>query len=247
MIQTTLAVRARHAAGAAALLLAWGGAAAATFEAEAGLGAWPDAWPDSSLGPGPNLAPGLAPIEEPVPGALAAPRAALGLAAVAHGPAGRRMDAAAEAVAMVMAATPKGDGEWRCLAEALYFEARGEPLDGQIAVAEVILNRRDSGRYPDTVCGVVRQGTGERDACQFSYSCDGEPDAIADVRAWLAVGRVARAMLDGAPRRLTDGAMFYHADHVDPYWADVFAETTQIGAHVFYRDDEGRRLASASS
>lgn len=181
---------------------------------------------------------------------LTAPRAALGLAA-ALAPPGARTDVAARAVALAMAAEPEGDDEWRCLAEALYFEARGEPLRGQIAVAEVILNRRDSGAYPDSVCGVVHQGTGQRDRCQFSYHCDGQSDDIADARSWERVGRVARAMLDGAPRGLTDGAMFYHADTVEPYWADIFAETAQIGDHVFYREDEprdaDRRIASASS
>ncbi len=244
MIGTISAVQARHhATAAAALLLALAGAAAAATPD--GIDSGSNAGLDPALELG--VADPLASRSGPPAVALTVPRAALGLAAVAHGPAGRRMDAAAEAVALALAATPAGDGEWRCLAEALYFEARGESLEGQIAVAEVILNRRDSGRYPDTVCGVVHQGTGERDACQFSYSCDGRSDAIADAEAWAQVGRVARAMLDGAPRGLTDGATFYHADYCDPYWADVFAETTQIGVHVFYRDDEGRRLASASS
>jgi hypothetical protein len=246
MIQTIWALRVRHATATAALLLALAGAASAAtpdgLDADPGAGLDPRLAPGFALGsfgpgPGPRLAPAAA--------ALAAPRAALGLAA--QGPAGQRVDAAARAVAMAAAATPEGDGEWRCLAEALYFEARGEPLRGQIAVAEVVLNRRDSGRYPDTVCGVVHQGTGQLDRCQFSYTCDGEAESIADAEAWAQVGRVARAMLDGAPRGLTDGAMFYHADYVDPYWADIFAETAQIGDHVFYRDDEGRRLASASS
>lgn len=156
-----------------------------------------------------------------------------------------RPPAGPDAAAMVRAAQPQGDAEWHCLAEALYFEARGEPLSGQIAVAEVILNRRDSGRYPGSVCGVVNQGTGERDRCQFSYACDGRSEAIGDERAWAEVGQVARAMLDGAPRRLTQGALFYHASSVEPSWARHFARTARIGAHLFYRDD-AIRLASAS-
>lgn len=237
MIQSIRAVQAHYISTGALILVAWAGAAAATTPDEL----------DPRLAPGFALAPSASgPREAPVAAALAAPRGAMGLAAT-QGPAGRRMDAAAEAVALALAATPEGDAEWRCLAEALYFEARGEPLRGQIAVAEVVLNRRDSGRYPDTVCGVVNQGTGERDRCQFSYTCDGQSEAIADEEAWARVGRVARAMLDGAPRGLTDGAMYYHADYTDPYWADIFAQTAQIGDHVFYRDDEGRRLASASS
>ena len=158
------------------------------------------------------------------------PPASRGIATVREGD-------AAEALALVGAAEPEGDAQWRCLAEALYFEARGESPTGQVAVAEVILNRRDSGAYPDSVCGVVRQGTGERYRCQFSYHCDGIADAIGDREAWDQVGRVARVMIDGAPRELTAGAMFYHTRAVSPSWSDVFAETAEIGAHVFYRDE----------
>ena len=147
---------------------------------------------------------------------------------------------------MIAKAEPEGDAEWECLSQAIYHEARGEPVLGQIAVAEVILNRRDSGRYPATVCGVVEQGTGERNMCQFSYYCDGLSDAVADQTAWDKAGRVARVMLDGAPRRLTMGAMFYHTDAVEPYWADEFYETAEIGAHIFYRED-GLQMASSAS
>jgi hypothetical protein len=147
---------------------------------------------------------------------------------------------------LIARAEPKGDGEWECLSQAIYHEARGESLQGQIAVAEVILNRRDSGVYPSTVCGVVEQGTGARNMCQFSYYCDGLSDEIRDQRAWAEVGRVARAMLDGAPRQLTNGAMFYHTKAVEPYWAAKFTETAEIGAHLFYRDGTVRMTQSAS-
>jgi hypothetical protein len=148
--------------------------------------------------------------------------------------------------AAVGRAKAEGDEEWECLSQAIYHEARGEPLLGQIAVAEVILNRRDSGEYPKTVCGVVEQGTGERNMCQFSYYCDGLSDEIADETAWDKAGRVARVMLDGAPRRLTMGAMFYHTQAVEPYWADEFHETAEIGAHIFYREDSLQMASSAS-
>ncbi|MBP1805430.1 cell wall hydrolase [Rubellimicrobium aerolatum] len=144
--------------------------------------------------------------------------------------------------ARIATAVPAGGQDWRCLAQAIYHEARGEPLQGQVAVAEVVLNRRDSGRYPATVCGVVEQGTGERNRCQFSYWCDGRSDAVEDRAAWDRAGRVARAMLDGAPRPLTGGAMFYHARAVSPGWADDFTRTAAIGDHLFYRE-EGRGLA----
>jgi spore germination cell wall hydrolase CwlJ-like protein len=133
----------------------------------------------------------------------------------------------------VAQAVPSGDAEWQCLTTALYFEARGESLRGIAAVAEVILNRRDSGVYPRSVCGVVQQAGGG--GCQFSYNCDGRSDAIGDRSAWNRVGQVARAMLDGAPRSLTDGAMHYHTTAVHPSWANRFPLTTQIGTHLFYR------------
>jgi hypothetical protein len=73
---------------------------------------------------------------------------------------------------------PRGGREWQCLTEALYFEARGEPIEGQYAVAEVILNRVDHANYPDSVCDVVNEGTGRRFACQFTYTCDGRPEEM---------------------------------------------------------------------
>lgn len=129
----------------------------------------------------------------------------------------------------------KGGDEWRCLADALYFEARGETAAGLFAVAEVILNRVDSARYPDSVCGVIQQGTGKRHACQFSYTCDGKPEHIDDPAAFARVGKVARVMLEGAPRDLTKGALFYHTKSVAPSWSRKFDRTASIGVHHFYR------------
>lgn len=129
----------------------------------------------------------------------------------------------------------EGDAEWQCLTEALYFEARGEEVRGIFAVAEVILNRVDSSRFPETVCGVVRQGTGRIHQCQFSYFCDGTAEVVREPEAWNDVGKVARVMLDGAPRRLTSGAQFYHTRAVSPRWSRVFDRTTTIGAHHFYQ------------
>lgn len=161
-------------------------------------------------------------------------------------PAERGLATQADLETLIEAAASEGDEEWRCLTEALYFEARGESLEGQVAVAEVILNRRDSGRYPDTVCGVVQQGTGEKYKCQFSYFCDELSDEIGDQDAWTHLGRIARVMLDGAPRDLTDGAQFYHTKAVSPYWADKFYQTAEIGAHLFYVEDELQMASSAS-
>jgi spore germination cell wall hydrolase CwlJ-like protein len=128
---------------------------------------------------------------------------------------------------------PEGDAEWQCLTEAIYFEARGESLKGQVAVAEVILNRVDSPLYPRTVCGVVKQrGSG---GCQFSYICDGRTDRMREKASADLAGRIARAMLDDAPRLLTDGATHFHTRSVRPGWSKRYAHTTTIGAHIFYR------------
>jgi hypothetical protein len=139
-----------------------------------------------------------------------------------------------------LASLPKADGgkEWSCLTEALYFEARGETLKGIFGVAEVILNRVDDPRYPSSVCGVINQGTGERYRCQFTYTCDGRPEVMSEERARELVGKVARVMLDGAPRALTGGATHYHTKSVKPRWARVFPRTTTIGYHHFYRQPD---------
>ena len=129
----------------------------------------------------------------------------------------------------------KGDDEWACLAEALYFEARGESVKGQFAVAEVILNRVDSPQFPDTVCAVINQGTGRKYACQFTYTCDGYKEIINEPRAYKRVGKVAKLMVSGAPRELTDGATYYHTRAVNPRWSRKFTRTTSIGEHHFYR------------
>lgn len=128
---------------------------------------------------------------------------------------------------------PKGGADWQCLKTALYFEARGETLKGQFAVAEVILNRVDSRRYPRSVCGVVQQSGGG--GCQFSYNCDGRADVMRDRQAADRAGRIARLMLDGAPRGLTEGATHFHTRAVSPSWSARFARTASIGAHLFYR------------
>jgi spore germination cell wall hydrolase CwlJ-like protein len=128
-----------------------------------------------------------------------------------------------------------GNVQSACLAEALYFEARGESVRGQFAVAEVILNRVDSAAFPDTVCDVIHQGTGRKFQCQFTYTCDGHEEHIANPAAFAQVNKVASLMVQGAPRRLTDGATHYHTRAVNPRWARVYPRTTTIGVHHFYR------------
>jgi len=134
----------------------------------------------------------------------------------------------------------EGGNDLSCLAEALYFEARGERVRGQFAVAEVILNRVDSPLFPDTVCDVVNQGTGKRYGCQFTYNCDGLKEVIHERQAHERVAKIARLMLDGAERTLTSGATHYHTDKTAPRWARRFSHTATIGAHHFYRLPDSR-------
>lgn len=125
---------------------------------------------------------------------------------------------------------PAGRGEeWQCLATALYFEARGEPVKGQFAVAEVILNRVADPRYPDSVCAVVNQ------TCQFSFTCDGVPDRISEPKAYARAGKIADLMLRGGTSELTKGATHFHAGSVRPDWSRRLPRTVQIGDHYFYR------------
>lgn len=136
-----------------------------------------------------------------------------------------------------LAAQPvaEGDAQWECLTQALYFEARGETVRGIFAVGEVILNRVDSGAFPDTLCDVINQGTGRRYACQFTYTCDGRAETVTEPRSWERVGKVARLLMDGTPRALTGGATHYHTKAVNPSWAQRFPRTASIGSHYFYR------------
>lgn len=138
--------------------------------------------------------------------------------------------------------TPSRNREWECLTEALYFEARGETVKGIYAVGEVILNRVDDPRYPSTICKVINQGTGQKFRCQFTYTCDGRPETIADKRAFERVGKIAGHLLDDKARYLTKGATHYHTKSVNPKWSRVFPKTITIGYHHFYK--EPSRLAS---
>ena len=104
----------------------------------------------------------------------------------------------------------RGGKEWKCLADALYFEARGESVIGQFAVAEVIVNRANSSKFPDTVCGVVNQGTNKnRYKCQFTYMCDGLLESIDDKASYARAGKIAKMTLWDVKINLTNGALYY--------------------------------------
>jgi spore germination cell wall hydrolase CwlJ-like protein len=119
-------------------------------------------------------------------------------------------------------------GDLACLAEAVYFEARGAGATGETAVAHVVVNRARSRQFPRTVCGVVGDG------CQFSYRCDGRPDALADAGARARAFRVAETVLSGAPD-ITDGALFFHSAQVSPGWFSTRPRVGTFGGNVFYR------------
>jgi spore germination cell wall hydrolase CwlJ-like protein len=130
---------------------------------------------------------------------------------------------------------PRAKAE-KCLADAIYFESRGESERGQMAVAQVVMNRVFSGYYPDDVCGVVYQNAHRRLACQFTFACDGIPDRVTEPDAWSRAKRIARETLDGKHWLPDVGkATHYHATWVHPYWVRAMRKLDKIGVHTFYR------------
>ncbi len=136
-------------------------------------------------------------------------------------------------------------GERRCLAQAIYFEARSESRIGQAAVADVVLNRVASRVYPNTICGVVFQGSERRTGCQFSFTCDGSMKARLNQRLWRESDMMAGAILAGMRMPVTRYATHYHADYVSPPWAETLTPTAVIGKHLFYRFPS-RRISAAA-
>ncbi len=127
--------------------------------------------------------------------------------------------------------------EENCLARAIYFEARSESELGQIAVAKVVLNRVKDPEYPNTICGVVYQGSGRRNSCQFSFACDGLPDDVKSASAWAQAKRLAKKTIAGdAKVAALTTATNYHADYVKPKWAKSMKRLVKIGRHIFYED-----------
>jgi len=125
--------------------------------------------------------------------------------------------------------------ERRCLAVAIYFEARGEPQRGQIAVAQVILNRVRSPLFPETICGVVYQGQ-RRKGCQFSFTCDGHTDNPRDNAQWSLAQRLSKEIMAGEQWLPEVGySTFYHANYVSPRWARRMNKIDRIGRHIFYK------------
>jgi len=133
----------------------------------------------------------------------------------------------------------------KCLSEAVYYEARSESTSGQLAVAEVILNRVKDHRYPNTICEVVYQGATRTTGCQFTFTCDGALDQKPRGRKWDAAQTVATHVLMDLHERRTGSATHYHATYVDPIWNAGLVRTNRIDTHIFYRFPRGSEWATA--
>jgi hypothetical protein len=127
------------------------------------------------------------------------------------------------------------DRSLECLTQAVYYEARGESEEGQRAVAQVVLNRVRHPAYPNSVCGVVYQGSQRATGCQFSFTCDGSMNAGIEPYAWERARRIAAAALAGSVYRPVGLATNYHTTAIRPYWAPTLSPQAIVGAHIFYR------------
>ncbi len=124
-----------------------------------------------------------------------------------------------------------------CLAQAIYFEARSEPVEGWAAVANVVVNRARDRRYPASICGVVYQNEKRRHRCQFSFACDGRLERAYNRQLWERAVRLAEIKLTGF--MLSEDmkhVTHYHADYVNPFWKNHLLKVTQIGRHIFYKE-----------
>jgi len=138
------------------------------------------------------------------------------------------------------------DSELMCMAQAVYYESAREPLEGQLAVAEVIANRMRDHRYPDTACGVVFQGATRTTGCQFTFTCDGAMQKKPVGENWERAKRIAAHVLMGINEERTGGATHYHATYVDPIWNSGLIQTNKVGLHIFYRFPRGSEWASVN-
>lgn len=134
-----------------------------------------------------------------------------------------------------------------CLTLAIAYEAGWEPLEGQQAVAEVVLNRMRAPAYPKSVCGVVFAGHQRRTGCQFTFTCDGSLARRLSGTVMVRARMVAQNALDGLNPARAPGATHYHADYVSPYWAPSLARVATIGRHIFYRPPGARDQQLAGS
>ena len=137
------------------------------------------------------------------------------------------------------------NGERYCMAQNIYFEAANQSFAGKIAVGHVVINRVEDLQFPNDICGVIYQAKTKvnwkgnvvpiRNQCQFSWYCDGLSDEPVDSVTWIKSLRIADLVLTGEYKDITEGALWYHADYIYPYWADELEEVTQIDNHRFYK------------
>jgi len=138
------------------------------------------------------------------------------------------------------------DRSLQCLTEAIYYEARSESDAGQRAVAQVVLNRVRHPSYPNTVCGVVYQGSHRTTGCQFSFTCTGVMGPITESAAWQRARQIAAAALRGQVFRPVGLAVNYHTTAINPYWASSLVTQTTVGAHIFYTRPDSRSVEAFS-
>lgn len=122
-----------------------------------------------------------------------------------------------------------------CMAQAISYEAGNESIEGQEAVAQVILNRLRHPAYPKTICDVVYQGSARKTGCQFTFTCDGSLRRLRSAQSMAYATAVAEKVLAGGTSSIVGGATHYHANYVSPYWAPSLVKIATIGAHIFYR------------
>lgn len=134
-----------------------------------------------------------------------------------------------------------------CMATAIYYEARSESIKGQLGVAEVIANRVNDHRYPNSVCDVVFQGATRTTGCQFTFTCDGAMNKKPRGEKWEKAQSIAAHVMMDLNERKTGGATHYHATYVDPVWNSGLIRTEKIGTHIFYRFPRGSEWSVASA
>lgn len=185
---------------------------------------------------------------------LATASAAIGASLTYHPAGAKPQSAPAPVVARTVAARdmqPASDtvmsqllAEHKCLSEVMYYEARGEGMGGQKAIAEVVFHRMNHGDYGHSICAVVYEGAAHP-GCQFSFACNGDMKKAKQPAAWHQAEMLAARIMTGEVplKNATNGATNFHAISVSPDWADTKERTTQIGNHIFYRD-VGRTRAS---
>lgn len=130
------------------------------------------------------------------------------------------------------------DGAVTCLARTIYWEAKGEGDGGMQAVASVVMNRLRHPGFPNTVCGVVKQGH-EQGACQFSWWCDGRGDDVEEQAPYTLAKEIARKALNRQLQDRTNGALYYHHQRLSPSWSKQYIRTVEVGGHVFYKPAGG--------